>query len=60
MDQLDTVSSQMICLVRMDRGNGGEICSGTAAKSLCGGTKGTCGHVSTPTLKSVMELSKSV
>jgi len=29
---------------------------GTAVTSLRGGTKGVCMHVSTPTLKSVMEL----
>jgi hypothetical protein len=33
--------------------------SGTAAMSLYGGTKGACRHVSTPTLKSVMELKDS-
>lgn len=29
-------------------------------KSLCGGAKGVCRHVNTLTLKSVMELRKSV
>jgi len=42
------------------RGNGRENCSGTVAMSLRGGTKGACKYVSTPTLKSVMELKKSV
>jgi len=32
---------------------------GTTALSLRGGAKGACRHVSTPTLKSVMELRKS-
>jgi len=34
--------------------------SGTIVMSLRGGTKGSCRHVSTPMLKSVMELRKSV
>jgi len=33
---------------------------GTVAMSHRGGTKGVCRHVSTPSLKSVMELKKSV
>lgn len=33
---------------------------GTAVMSLCGGAKGVCMHVSTPTIKSVMEMRKSV
>jgi len=47
--------------------NGGGKCSGltvkvssTAALNPCGGTKGACRHVSSPMLKSVMELRKSV
>jgi hypothetical protein len=43
----------MICPVRM-------TVSGMAVMSLCGGTKSACRHVSTPTLKLVMELRKSV
>jgi len=42
------------------RGNGDGKCSGTVAMNLRGGTKGDCRHVSIPTLKSVMELRKSV
>jgi len=38
------------------RGNGGRRCSGTVALSLRGGTKRTCKHVRTPTLKSALEL----
>jgi len=45
--------------------NGGGKCfgmtvmvSGTVVTSLRGGMKGACMHVSTPTLKSVMELRK--
>jgi len=48
-------------------GNGDEKCSGatvkvfsTLAMNLCGGPKDVCRHVSTLTLKSVMELRKSV
>jgi len=48
-------------------GNNGKECSGVtvmtsdmAAMSLRGGTKGAYKHVSTPTLKSVMKLRKSV
>jgi hypothetical protein len=29
------------------KGNGGGMCSGTVAMSLCGGTKGACRHIST-------------
>jgi len=42
------------------RGNGDGKCSGTVAMSLCGGTTDACRHVSTSTLKSVMELIKSI
>ena len=34
--------------------------SGTLVMSLHDGTKGACRHVGTPTLKSVMELRKSL
>lgn len=37
-----------------------EMVSGMVATSLRGGTKGACTHVTTPTLKSVMELINSV
>jgi hypothetical protein len=49
------------------RDNGGGNCSGevmavsgTAATNLHGGAKGACKHVSTPTLKSAMNLRKSM
>jgi len=42
------------------RGNGGGKCFGTVAISLCGGMKGGYMHLSTPTLKSVMKMRKSV
>jgi len=42
------------------RGSGGEMCSSTATMSLRDGTKDAYRHVSTPTLKSVIELKKSV
>jgi len=42
------------------RGNGGGMCSGTVAMSLRHGTKGAYRHVSTQTLKLVIELRKSV
>jgi len=48
-------------------GNGGGKCSGmietvsgAAVTNPCGGTKGACRHVSTLTLKLVIELRKSV
>jgi len=42
------------------RGNGDGKCFGTSAMSLRDGTKDVCTHVSTPTLKSRMELRKIV
>jgi len=42
------------------RGNNGGKCSDIVAMSLYGGTKGACMYVTTPTLKSEMELRKSV
>jgi len=42
------------------RGNGGGKCYGTVAMNLYDGMKGSCIHVSTPALKAVMELRKSV
>lgn len=49
------------------RGNSGGKCSdvtvmvsGTVVMSPCSGTKGVFRHVSTPKLKSIMELRKSV
>jgi len=42
------------------RSNGGGKCSGTVAMSFRGEIKGPSRHVSIPTLKSVMELRKSV
>ena len=58
----------MICPVRMDEWQRWrKVCSGvvvmvsgTVAMNPCGGMKGVCMHVTSSTLKSVMELRKSV
>jgi len=50
----------MICPVRLDERQQWRKVLLTVAMSLHGGTKGVCRHVSTPTLKSVMELRKSL